>query len=211
VDGASHDPLDPVSEEVAMKHGCTLAVAASLLLVGAAAQAQSLADVARQEQERRKAIAEPARVYTDADAQKNAPLTTAAARPQPASSAPSGGATPAAATADGGKAEDADAAGAKSQAPPKDEAGWRNKVDQARDDLARSRRLLSAMEEQLVSLGIQSASAQLTGQKGPDQSRQQESAREVERLRADVQKYTEALSKLEGDARTAGIPPGWVR
>jgi hypothetical protein len=194
-----------------MKHGCTVAVAASLLLAGAAAQAQSLADVARQEQERRKTIAEPARVYTEADVQKNAPLTTAAARPQAASPAASGDAATPPASADGGKAADAAAAGAKDQAPPRDEAAWRGKLDQARDDLARSRRLLSAMEQQLVSLGIQSASAQITGQKGPDESRQQESAREVERLRADVQKYSEALSKLEGDARASGIPPGWVR
>jgi hypothetical protein len=191
-----------------MKHGCTVAVVASLLLVGAAAQAQSLADVARQEQERRKTIAEPARVYTEADVQKNAPLTTAAARPQPAASGDAATAAPASAD---GKAADATTAAAKDQEPPKDEAGWRGKVDQARDDLARSRRLLSAMEQQLVSLGIQSASAQITGQKGPDESRQQESAREVERLRADVQKYTEALSRLEGDARASGIPPGWVR
>ena len=191
-----------------MKYAWSVALTAGLVLVAAAAQAQSLADVARQEQERRKAIERPARVYTDADTQKNAPLTTAAARPQPAADA---------AAADGAAA-DKDAAGkdqpAKDQVAkdqPKDEASWRASVEGAREDLARSRRLLSAMEQQLVSMGIQASSAALAGQQAPNPARQQEAAREVERLRVDVQKYADALSKLEGDARDKGVPPGWVR
>jgi hypothetical protein len=186
-----------------MKHTCTVMAAAGLLLVGVSASAQSLADVARQEQERRKTIATPARVYTDADVDKNAPLTTAAARPQaePAADAQTGD----------GKAGDGAADKGKDQGPPKDEAGWRGRMDQAREDLARSRRLLTAMEQQLVSLGIQSSSAVLAGQKAPDPSRQNEAATEVERLRAEVAKHSEALSKLEGDARATGVPPGWVR
>jgi hypothetical protein len=189
-----------------MKYACRVAMAVGLVFVAAAAHAQSLADVARQEQERRKTIETPARVYTDADVQKNAPLTTAAARPQPAADgAAAGQATDKAAADESGAPKD----GAKE--PPKDEAGWRSKVDAARDDLARSRRLLSAMEQQLVGLGIQSSSAAIAGQKGPDQARQQEAAREVERLRADVQKHSDALTKLEGDARDKGVPPGWVR
>ena len=109
-----------------MKHTCTVMAAAGLLLVGVSASAQSLADVARQEQERRKTIATPARVYTDADVDKNAPLTTAAARPQaePAAGAQTGD----------GKAADAAADKGKDQGPPKDEAGWRSRVDQARED-----------------------------------------------------------------------------
>jgi hypothetical protein len=190
-----------------MTYASRVAMAVGLVFVAAAAQAQSLADVARQEQERRKTIETPARVYTDADVQKNAPLTTAAARPQPAADS--------AATATGQATDTAaaDQAGATKDAAkePKDEAGWRSRVDAARDDLARSRRLLSAMEQQLVGLGIQASSAAIAGQKGPDPTRQREAASEVERLRADVQKYTEALSKLEGDARDKGVPPGWIR
>jgi hypothetical protein len=194
-----------------MKHACTVMAAAGLLLAATFASAQSLADVARQEQERRKAITTPAPVYTEKDVEKNAPLTTAAARPQ-AESASAGAANAAAGQTTDGKAAAGTAADAKDKdQAPKDEAGWRGRVDQAREDLSRSRRLLTAMEQQLVTLGIQQSSAMLAGQKGPDPSRQNEAAKEVERLRADVQKYTEALSKLEGDARSAGVPPGWVR
>ena len=52
----------------------------------------------------------------------------------------------------------------------------RQACKQARDELARSRRLLTAMEQPSL-VGVQSASAQITGQKGPDPSRQQEAAR----------------------------------
>lgn len=191
-----------------MKHVCRVAMTAGLVLAAAAAHAQSLADVARQEQERRRTIETPARVYTDADVHKNAPLTTAAARPQPAAE------NAAAAAGEAGDKAAPDQAGAAKDAtkePPKDEAGWRARVEGAREDLARSRRLLTAMEQQLVGLGIQASSAAIAGQKGPDEARQQETAREVERLRADVQKAAEVLSKVEGDARDKGVPPGWVR
>ena len=106
---------------------------------------------------------------------------------------------------------EASAAKDASKDAPKDEAGWRTKVDAAREDLARSRRLLAAMEQQLVGLGIQASSAAIAGLQGPDPAKQQESAREVERLRADVQKHADALSKVEADARDKGVPPGWVR
>lgn len=193
-----------------MKHACSVALTAGLVLVATAAQAQSLADVARQEQERRKAIDTPARVYTEADVQKNLPLTTAAARPQPAAdpAASPDGAAPADKPAGDKATTDKAAANA---GEPKDEGAWRSKMDQARDDVARSRRLLSAMEQQLVGLGIQASSAAIAGQKAPDPARQQEAAKEVDRLRADVQKYADALTRLENDARDKGVPPGWVR
>lgn len=187
-----------------MKHVCSVATVAGLLLAGAA-HAQSLADVAKKEQERRKAIDTPAKVYTEADIQKSAPLTTAAARPAPAAEGADAGATEAGAVKAG---DSKDAAGGQA---PKDEAAWRASLGQARDDLARSRRLLTAMEQQAVGLGIQAASAAATGQPGPDQARQQETAREIERLRAEVQKNADAVSKIEGDARASGVPPGWVR
>jgi len=191
-----------------MKHGCAIVVAAGLLCVGVSARAQSLADLARQEQERRKSVKEPARVYTDADVDKTAPLTTAAARPAPAAS---GDATKDAAAAPAGAEPQGAKDGNKEKQAPKDEAGWRSRMQQARDDVARSQRLLTAMEQQLISMGIQASSAAIAGRPAPDSAKQEETAREVERLRADVTKATATLSRLEDEARSSGIPPGWVR
>jgi hypothetical protein len=195
-----------------MKRVCSVVVAAGLLFAGAA-EAQSLADVAKQEQERRKALKEPARVYTEADVQKMAPLTTAVARPQPEAAATTtadgGAATADKASATGG-AGATDAKAGKAEAP-KDEAGWQARVQQTREELARSRRLLTAMEAQLLIVGVQNATARSTGQATPDASREQESVKEVERLRAEVEKHTAALAQIESEARAAGIPPGWVR
>jgi len=48
-------------------HHFTVVTAAAFLLTAMAAQAQSLADVARKEEERRKATPEAAKVYTNKD------------------------------------------------------------------------------------------------------------------------------------------------
>jgi hypothetical protein len=195
-----------------MKHACMVIVAAGLAFCGGAVHAQSLADLARQEQERRKSIKDPAPIYTEADVQKNAPLTTAAARPEVPSPASGQAGQPGGAGAEAKPADAANAdAAAKDKAEPKDETEWRSRMQQAREELARSRRLLAAMESQLVGMGIQASSAAVAGLPVPDRSRQEEAAREVERLRSEVAKAEAALSRLEDQARSTGIPPGWVR
>jgi hypothetical protein len=181
-------------------------MAVGLLAGGAAAREQALADVAKQERERRKAIKEPARVYTEADVEKTAPLTTAASREKPA--AP--GAKASVASGEPHAKASPDAKDAKAEAP-QDEAAWQARIKQASEDLARSRRLLSAMEQQLVVYGIQSANAVAAGKPAPQDGRAQESAGEVERLRAEVEKYSAALAQIQSEARAAGVPPGWVR
>lgn len=193
-----------------MKFAWSVVVVCGMVATAGVAGAQSLADVAKQEKERRKAVAEPARVYTEADVQTMAPLTTAAARPEPAAAGASPGGTSGAVVAGDEAAQGAKAPGQEG-APPTDEAGWQARLQQAREELARSRRLLSAMEQQLLALGLQNGSAQAAGRPVPGAAKQEEAFREVERLRAEVDKNTAALAQVDADARTAGVPPGWVR
>lgn len=188
-------------------------VACVLALGVVSASAQSLADVARQEQERRKAIKKPSRVYTEADINKNLPLTTAVARPGPADGEGAGAAaTDQAAPADGQQPASGNGPeGAAAPAAPAGEEAWRARVQEAREGLARSRRLLQALEQQEMRAAIESAHAAAAGQTPAADQGAAERTREMERLRGDVDKYTAQLAQIEEEARRAGIPPGWIR
>src|SRR4029079_2429280 len=96
-------------------------VVAGVLYGGVAmSSAQSLADVARTEEARRQKIAKPSKVYTDDDVQKYAPVP-------PGAQAPPGTVT----------ALDANGKPTVQQALaeglPADEAGWRARMQNARD------------------------------------------------------------------------------
>jgi hypothetical protein len=198
-------------------HITGMVIAGLFLGQAASAAAQSLADVARQEQERRKQIAEPARVYTDADAEKHLPVTTAAARPASGESAAPG--ADAAATPAGG--HDAAAGGAASpsgtpapatkKAEAEGEAAWRARVDEARDGLARSRRLLEALEQQAMRAAVGAAAAIAAGQAAAADADDGARMKEMQRLRAEMEKFSATLAGIEEEARRAGVPPGWVR
>ena len=96
-------------------------VVAGVLVAGvAASSAQSLADVARKEEARRQKIAKPSKVYTDDDVQKYAPVTPGA----------QAAATTVTALDANGKPVGQQAA---AEGLPADEAGWRARLQNARD------------------------------------------------------------------------------
>jgi hypothetical protein len=169
-------------------------VVAGVLMFGVgSASAQGLADVAKKEEARRKEIKKPAKVYTDADVEKYAPAP---------------GAQAAAATVTNldanGKPLGLDAA---AKGLPTDEAGWRARIQNARDGIDRNRLLLSALEQQ------GRAAARRAGTPEGDEPADDGSARaaEVKRLKAEMDAFRATLANAEEDARQAGVPPGWVR
>jgi hypothetical protein len=166
-----------------------------VLVAGAAsAGAQSLADVARQEEARREKIAKPSKVYTDADVQKYAPATPGA----------QASATTVTALDANGKpmGEQAVAEGL-----PADEAGWRARLQNARDGMDRNRLLLGALEQQARSAARRAGTAE--GDAPADDSSTR--AAEIKRLKAEMDTFRATLANAEEDARKAGVPPGWVR
>src|SRR5439155_19191714 len=128
LEGSRTMDLEPITSLPIMSslhiRACALAVA--LLLASgpfAPLAAQSLADVARQEEARRKAIKQPSKVITNKDL-GDVPATTPPVETTPAPAA--GAATPAEADkdkADKGKKENS-ASEKKDAEPPKDQAYW---------------------------------------------------------------------------------------
>jgi hypothetical protein len=170
-------------------------VVAGVLVAGVAtSSAQSLADVARKEEARRQKIAKPSKVYKDEDVQKYGPLTA---------SAQTKASTVTALDANGKPVGQQAAA----EGLPSDEAGWRARLQNARDGLDRDRLLLSALEQQARS------AARKTGTPEGEQPADDASPRaaEIKRLKAEMDAFRATLANAEEDARKAGVPPGWVR
>lgn len=169
-------------------------IVAAVLVAGVvSAGAQSLADVARTEEARRQKMAAPKKVYTDADVAKYAPAPGAQAA-----------ATTVTALDANGKPVGEQAA---AQGLPADEAGWRARLQNARDGMDRNRLLLSALEQQARS------AARKAGTPDGDEPADDGSNRaaEIKRLKAEMDTFRATLANAEEDARKAGVPPGWVR
>jgi hypothetical protein len=170
-------------------------VVAGVLVAGvAASSAQSLADVARKEEARRQKIAKPSKVYKDEDVQKFAPVT---------SSAQAKASTVTALDANGKPVGQQAAA----EGLPADEAGWRARLQNARDGLDRDKLLLSALEQQARTAGRRAGTPE--GEEPANDASPR--AAEIKRLKAEMDAYRATLANAEEDARKAGVPPGWVR
>jgi hypothetical protein len=169
-------------------------VVAGVLMFGVvSASAQGLADVARKEEARRKSIKAPSKVYTDADAEKYAPAPGAQAAATTVTNLDSNG-----------RPMGQDAA---AQGLPSDEAGWRARLQNARDGIDRNKVLLSALEQQART------AARRAGTPEGDEPAEDGSARaaEIKRLKAEMDTFRATLANAEEEARQAGVPPGWVR
>ena len=170
-------------------------VVAGVLVVGvAASSAQSLADVARTEEVRRQKIAKPSKVYTDEDVQKYAPATPGA----------QAAATTVTALDANGKPMGQQAA---AEGLPADEAGWRARLQNARDGMDRNKLLLGALEQQGRSAARRAGTPE--GEEPSDDGSTR--AAEIKRLKAEMDAFRATLANADEDARKAGVPPGWVR
>ena len=172
-------------------------IVAGVLVVGVvSSSAQSLADVARKEETRRKNIKAPAKVYTDADVEKFAPVTASAQQ--------------AATTVTPLDANGAPVQSSTADGLPTDEAGWRSRMQNARDGLDRDKLLLSALEQQAMRAALRKTSG---GGEAAEAGGDDVAARaaEIKRLKAQMDSNRAVLANAEEDARRAGVPPGWVR
>lgn len=188
-------------------HKTVLAAAGFMLLCAPAAQGQSLADVARQEAERRKTIAVRGKVYTnDSLRAEPQPSTPPAAAPAP--SAPSAEAPAAPATTPEGAAPGSSAPAA---ATPPTEADWRKKVAAARDSLARLQTFSEALQSRINALTADFVNRDDPAQRNVVAADREKSLAELERVKQEIAQQQKALTALQDEARRTGVPAGWVR
>jgi len=192
-----------------MRTNASLFVVTVVLLVlgaiPARAAAQSLADVARQEQDRRKTIKKPSKVLTNKD------LTAVPGAPPPATTTPPAGA---ASDADTSKAATGDAAGdaeKKAAGPAKDQAYWSGRNKGLQTQLERDQTFAVALQSRINAL-----TTQYTNQADPLQQAtlatdRQKAVDELNRLTKQIEDDKKAIADLQEEARTTGVPAGWLR
>jgi hypothetical protein len=173
--------------------------AAALLSLGVvqAVAAQSLGDVARKEEERRKAVKSSGKVYTNDEL-----------RPVPQPSAPpaaSGDQAPGAGPTSSGTA-------ASDKAPAKDdEKTWRKRMTDARAALERSKTFANALQNQFNSLVTDFVNRDDPAQRSAIAGQRDKVTAELERVKKEIESQTKAISDIQEEARRAGVPAGWVR
>jgi hypothetical protein len=190
-----------------------LSMAAAWLVVSAvAAHAQSLGDLARKEEERRKTISAPAKVLTNEDLRgaavaPPAPVVTPVAGGAPAAAvpppSPSGGSAAADAPRTPTEPESAQA--------PASEDEWRKRIAAARDNLARSQTFIEALQSRINALSTDFAARDDPAQRAEISTNRQKALAELDRVKQEIQQYEKAITGIQDEARKAGVPAGWVR
>ncbi len=188
-----------------MKLACRITVGALVLASAAAASAQSLADVARREEERRKAVKGSGKVYTN-DALIPDPGSTGAAPTAPPAVQPETPA-PAAGAPAAPKPEEPGAAGEL----PKTEAEWRKRVAGEREALSRAQIFAEALQSRINVLSADFVNRDDPAQRDSVAVERQKALAELDRVKQEIQQHQKAITTIQDQARRAGVPAGWVR
>ena len=181
---------------------------AAVVLCSGMAHAQSLGDVAKKEEERRKAVKSSGKVYTNDDLRKY-PVGPVPLPPGEGESAATGPGAPgdpvAAAKAQGGipapeKVEET-----------RDETYWKKRITDARERLRRSEAFLEAMQTRVNSLTSDFYARDDPAQRNVIWSQRTAALEEMERLTQEIADLKKSITDIEEEARREGVPPGWLR
>jgi DNA repair exonuclease SbcCD ATPase subunit len=171
---------------------------ALLLFASVAVSAQSLGDLAKQEEARRKAVKAPGKVYTNGALKAEPPPST------PPTAAPG---TPSAEQA----APPQSAGSAPAADPKKEETAWRQKMAAARDALTRAQTFAEALQSRINALTTDFTNRADPVQRAQIANDRDKALAELDRVKKEIQDNTKAIAAIQEDARKAGVPAGWVR
>lgn len=167
----------------------------------AVAQKPPLAEVAKKEQERRKAAPEATKKLTNKD------LPESAVKPK--DEAPQAGTAPSAEQPSAGEAaRNPEATPAEDE---KNEAWWRSRITEAREELRRNEMFAEALQSRINGLTTEFVNRDDPFQRGKIGEDRQKAIVELERVRAEIAVNQKQIESIEEEARKAGVPPGWLR
>jgi hypothetical protein len=169
----------------------------------------SLAEMARQEVERRKAIKVPGKVYTDKGARPaggaavaaGAAVATGTAQPP----------TPTLPMTSTAVSSETPAETPKAEADSRGEAYWRGRINEAREDLRRNETFAEALQSRVNGLTTDFASRDDPYQRAKIGDDRQKALTEQARVTAEIEAARKNIAAIEEEARQAGAPPGWLR
>jgi hypothetical protein len=195
----------------------SLPVVLGLAIVGGARVlcAQSLADVAKQEEHRRGAVKAPAKVLTNKDLNP-VPVIADTSAPTPGQgevvpSPPSGTNATAAPATPAEKAAPAPAPAPAATPDPKDQAYWSNQQKALQTQLSRDQTFMDAMQTRINSLTADFTNRDDPAQRALISADRQKAVDELARLKDAIEKDKKAIADFGEQARREGVPPGWLR
>ena len=174
-------------------------LAGVLLATALPLSAQSLGELAKKEQARRKTTPPAKKTYTNDDLKK----------------APAPAGTPAADSsakpADKDKAEPEKVDATKAGEPATDETYWRGRITQAREELRRNELFAETLQVTINSQTTDFVNRDDPAQRAVIADARQKSLAELDRVRSEIEKGRKAIGDIEEEARRKGVPPGWLR
>ncbi|HUK32719.1 MAG TPA: hypothetical protein VLV86_02345 [Vicinamibacterales bacterium] len=165
--------------------------------------AQSLGDVAKQEEERRKDVKAPSKVYTDKDLSTPPSFASDGEKP-------SGGAASPAAASPGDASKEAANAPAKDE-PVKDQKYWSGRHKELEAKVDRDKVLADAMQSRINGLTRDFSARDDPAQRAVIEADRKRALSEFDALQQSIKDDQKALADLDEEARKASVPPGWLR
>ena len=189
-----------------------IVIVALAAVLTSGAPAQSLGDVARKEEARRKETGS-GKTYTNENLRSAPePAAPATSTSAPSTAAPAGTAKPDAKPGDAAKAGDAPKADAKPAADPKgDAAAWKKRRESIETALERAKTFAEALQSRINGLTADFSARDDPAQRQRVANDRQKALTEMDRVKKEIADHTKALADLQEEARKAGVPPGWLR
>ena len=159
------------------------------------AYGQTLADVAKKEEERRKKAPAPAKIYTNKDLSPTAPAA-------PAPPATASAAKP---------ADDKAGKDTAEKEQPKDQEYWSSHMKALQQQLDHDSTFADALQSKINALTTDFSARNDPAQRATIERDRQKSIAEQNRLKKAVEDDKKAIADLQEEARRAGVPPGWLR
>ena len=169
----------------------------------AAGQGPSLANVAKQEEARRKNIKAPSKVIKNEDLApapvvSRPPSTTADAAPDASTDA----SKPAPAPADGEK---------KAAEPVKDQAYWSKRYEDLQGAVTRNETFAVALQSRINALANEYTNQGDGVQQQAIAAERQKAIADLNRLNKEIADGKKAVADFQEEARQSGVPAGWLR
>ncbi len=181
------------------------------------ASAQTLADVARKESERRQTVQGGSKTYTNTDLKPVAgapPVAAAepgdAAKPEP-DSASADTRPKAEGDADAKPSADTTPASAGDEADEKGQPYWSMRMKALTEQLERDQTYLDALQTRVNSLTADFVNRDDPARRSQIANDRQKALSEIDRLKKAIEQDKAAIPELEEEARRAGVPAGWLR
>lgn len=210
------------------------AVAAGILscvVTGSTVLSAQLGDIARKEAERRKTVQSSGKTYTNDNIKPDPSPSIAPSSDAPAAGSSSSSATDksadtsaadkSAAGKSGDTSADGKTAGDKTDKPAqvsadpverkKEEAQWRERIQNERDLLDRSKSFAEALQSRINALNTDFVNRDDPQQRAKIAADRDKALSDLDRTKKEIDEHTKNITKIQEDARRAGAPAGWVR